>query len=41
MVTLVAVEDACRAAIGRRFTVDPKTGRAWAITALQALAAVK
>jgi hypothetical protein len=41
LVTMVAVEDACWAAIGRRFTVDPKTGRAWAITALQALAATK
>jgi hypothetical protein len=41
LVTLVAVEDASWAAIGRRFGVDPKTGRAWAITALQALAAAK
>jgi hypothetical protein len=41
LVTMVAIEDACWAAIGRRFTVDPKTGRAWAITALQALAATK
>jgi hypothetical protein len=41
LVTMVAIEDACWAAIGRRFAVDPKTGRAWAITALQALAAAK
>jgi hypothetical protein len=35
LVTMVAVEDASWAAIGRRFTVDPKTARSWRIVALQ------
>jgi hypothetical protein len=38
LVVAVVVEDACWAKIGRRFRVDPKTGRSWALQALQALA---
>ena len=37
LLTMTAVEDACWAEIGRRLKVDPKTARAWAIAAVQAL----
>ena len=37
LVELCTIEDLSWAALGRRLKVDPKTARAWTITALKAL----